>query len=343
MANEHAAAQGEGVGVGALGDPADEPAKESMTRRGLANHCVARVPYSDPMEDQPVTYVPAPSRLDASVNFVRVADVGRIEARYVRRTAEYVVVYLSSQTGCRQACRMCHLTATGQTKLRDTTRDEILEQADRVLDHYRTQQPATSVHYNFMARGEALLNHTILHDSGSLFDGLYQRADALDLRARFLVSTILPLEHGDRPLEDVFRRYHPEIYYSLYSMAPAFRKRWLPKAQPAEVALDRLAAWQRATYKLVKIHYAFIAGENDSEADVHAVCDALESRDLYAHINIVRYNPPSPAHGEEPPDAVIERNAAIFRARLAKARVRVIPRVGFDVQASCGMFVPPER
>ncbi len=269
---------------------------------------------------------------------MRLADVGRIEARYVRRADDYVVVYLSSQTGCRQACRMCHLTATGQTKLRDTTRDELLEQADRVLDHYRTQPPARSVHYNFMARGEPLLNHTLLHDSGSLLDGLWQRADALALRARFLVSTILPVEHGDRPLEDVFRRFHPEIYYSLYSMSPAFRRRWLPKAQPAEVALDRFAAWQRATYKIIKIHYAFIAGENDSERDVHAVCDALEAPSLYAHINIVRYNPPSPAHGEEPPDDVLERNAAIFRARLARARVRVIPRVGFDVQASCGMF-----
>ena len=292
------------------------------------------------VEDQSVapTYVPASSRLDASVNFVRQADVGRIEARYVRRTEDYVVVYLSSQTGCRQACRMCHLTATGQTRLRDTTRDEIVEQADRVLDHYRTQLSARTVHFNFMARGEPLLNHTVLHDSNALFDALWQRADALELRARFLVSTILPAEHGDRPLDDVFRHYHPEIYYSLYSMSPAFRRRWLPKAQPAEVALDRLAAWQRATYKIVKIHYAFIAGENDSERDVHAVCDALESRGLYAHVNIVRYNPPSPAHGEEPPDDVLERNAAIFRARLVKARVRVIPRVGFDVQASCGMF-----
>src|SRR5687767_10908171 len=79
--------------------------------------------------EEPVipTYVPAPSRLDASVNFVRAADVGRIEARYVRRTDDYVVVYLSSQTGCRQACRMCHLTATGQTKLRDPTHAELVE------------------------------------------------------------------------------------------------------------------------------------------------------------------------------------------------------------------------
>lgn len=279
------------------------------------------------------------STLDASVNFVRDADIGRIEARYVRRTEDYVVVYLSSQTGCRQACRMCHLTATGQTKLRDTTHDELVEQADQVLAHYRTQPAARQVHYNFMARGEPMLNHTVLNDSATLFDSLWARADALSLRARFLISTILPLEHGDRPLEDIFTRYHPEIYYSLYSMAPAFRKRWLPKAQPPEVALDRLAAWQRATYKLVKIHYAFIAGENDSEADVHGVCDAIEARGIYAHINIVRYNPPSPEHGSEPPDEVLERNAAIYRQRLPKARVRVIPRVGFDVKASCGMFV----
>lgn len=281
------------------------------------------------------------STVDASVNFVRQLDVGQIEARYVRRTDDYVVVYLSSQTGCRQACRMCHLTATGQTRLRDVTLDELVEQAEVVLDHYRGAAPARSVHFNFMARGEPLANPVVVHQSGELFDALWQRAKASGLRARFLVSTILPRELGSKPLEDVFDRYHPELYYSLYSTDEAFRRRWLPKALPVDEALDRLAAWQRATYKIIKIHYAFIAGENDGEADVHAVCDALEARGLYAHVNIVRYNPPSARHGLEPPEAVLQRNAAIFAARLPRARVRVIPRVGFDVHASCGMFVDP--
>jgi 23S rRNA (adenine2503-C2)-methyltransferase len=291
----------------------------------------------------PAEYVSHPSRQDASVNWDRPADVGRIEARYVRRCSDYVVVYLSSQTGCNQGCRMCHLTATGQTRLRDVTHEEFLEQADTVLDHYRRETPpARSVHFNFMARGEPLANPVLLEHADELLGELARRAIALRLRPRYLVSTIFPRQFGDRLLEDVFLSHHPEIYYSIYSVSERFRRRWLPKALPTDEALDRLASWQRSTYKICKIHYAFIAGENDSEADVHSICDALERRRLMVHVNIVRYNPHDPGrHGVEPPEEIIERNAQIYRARLPNARVRVIPRVGFDVQASCGMFLTP--
>jgi adenine C2-methylase RlmN of 23S rRNA A2503 and tRNA A37 len=281
---------------------------------------------------------------DPSVNWDRPADVGRIEARYVRRCPDYVVVYLSSQTGCDQGCRMCHLTATGQTDLRNVTHEEFLEQAETVLDHYRSATPpARSVHFNFMARGEPLLNPVLLSHADELLGELAQRAVALKLRPRYLVSTIFPKEMGDRLLEDVFVCYHPEIYYSIYSVCEHFRRRWLPKALPAEEALDRLVSWQRSTYKICKIHYAFIAGENDSEADVHAICDALESRRLMVHVNIVRYNPHDPRrHGVEPPEEIIQRNAKIYQSRLPYARVRIIPRVGYDVAASCGMFFAHE-
>ena len=289
-------------------------------------------------------YVPYASSEDASVNWDRPADVGRIEARYVRRRPEYAVVYLSSQTGCEQGCRMCHLTATGQTHLRDVTHAEFLEQADAVLEYYRrAAPPAESVHFNFMARGEPLANQLLLSNADELLGDLAGRAVALNLRPRHLVSTILPRELGERPLEDIFRVHHPEIYYSLYSMTESYRRRWLPKALPAEEGLDRLVSWQRQTYKICKIHYAFIAGENDAEADIHAICDALEKRRLMVHVNIVRYNSPDPdRRGVEPPEEIIQRNAAIYQSRLPYARVRVIPRVGFDVRASCGMFFAPE-
>jgi adenine C2-methylase RlmN of 23S rRNA A2503 and tRNA A37 len=239
---------------------------------------------------------------------------------------------------------MCHLTATGQTRLRDVTREEFLQQADTVLDYYRREAPpARSVHFNFMSRGEPLANHVLLTDADDLLGELGRRAVALGLRPRYLVSTILPKEFGDRLLEDVFLLYHPEIYYSIYSVDERFRRRWLPKALPVNEALDRLASWQRSTYKICKIHYAFIEGENDRETDVHAICDALESRKLMAHVNIVRYNSQDPRRlGVEPPEEVIQRNARIYQSRLPNARVRVIPRVGYDVAASCGMFIAPD-
>jgi adenine C2-methylase RlmN of 23S rRNA A2503 and tRNA A37 len=290
-------------------------------------------------------YTIHPSSQDASVNWDRPTDVGSIEARYVRRCPDYFVVYLSSQTGCNQGCRMCHLTATGQTQLRDVTHAEFIEQAETILDYYRASAPPTrNVHFNFMARGEPLANPVLLSHADELLGDLAQRAVAMELRPRYLVSTIFPRELDGRLLEDVFFIHHPEIYYSIYSVNERFRRRWLPKALPVEEALDRLASWQRSTYKICKIHYAFIEGENDSEADVHAICDALESRRLMVHVNIVRYNPHDPRrHGVEPPEEIIERNANIYRSRLPNARVRVIPRVGYDVHASCGMFLTPEE
>jgi 23S rRNA (adenine2503-C2)-methyltransferase len=284
------------------------------------------------------------SALDASVNWDRPADVGRLEARYVRRGPDYFVVYLSAQTGCAQGCRMCHLTATGQSRLRDATVAEMLEQARVVLDHYRREgAPARRVHFNFMARGEPLANRALLADADGLLGELSRMAVALGLRPRHLISTIYPRELGDRPLEDVFLAHHPEIHYSVYSVSERFRRRWLPKAQPAAVAFDALTAWQRGTHKIVTLHHAYIAGENDAEGDVHAICDAVEERGLMVHVNLVRYNPFDPArHGTEPPEEVLERNAAIYRARLPNARVGIIPRVGFDVAASCGMFFGPE-
>jgi adenine C2-methylase RlmN of 23S rRNA A2503 and tRNA A37 len=280
------------------------------------------------------------SRQDASVNWDRPADVGRLEARYVRRCPDYFVVYLSCQTGCAQGCRMCHLTATGQTRLRDATFGEMIEQARTVLAHYRCQgPPAHTVHFNFMARGEPLASRVLLGDADGLLGELSRLAVALGLRPRHLISTIYPRELGDRRLEDIFVTHHPDLHYSIYSMSDRFRRRWLPKALPAEAALDRLASWQRSTHKIVTLHHAYIAGENDAEGDVHAICDALEERGLMVQVNVVRYNPFDPErHGVEPAEEVIERNAAIYRSRLPNAPVSVIPRVGYDVAASCGMF-----
>ena len=280
------------------------------------------------------------STLDNSVNFVeKASNVGYFERRYVRRDNDKVLAYLSSQSGCDMACRMCFLTANGETALDNATLSDFLTQAADVLAHYDQQTPANMLHYNFMARGEPLNNPLILSDSTLLLSSLKKLADERDLACKYLISSIFPNTLGDREFKDIFPEILPEIYYSLYSVNPAFRRRWLGKALPAEVGLDKLKAWADFSGKTPKVHFAFIEGQNDSEEDMVAMAESINARGLKVNINIVRYNPASARYGAESSEAVIERNVQILRELVQPTKLRIVPKVGFDVNASCGMFI----
>jgi len=287
------------------------------------------------------------SEMDASVNFVTKGDYpGMIEARYVRRSPDYFIIYLSSQTGCQKACRFCHLTQTGQTAYQDVTLEQYMDQADRVFSHYDQQeQPARSVHFNFMSRGEVFANQLLLNGAGSeLIDGLKRRAVQRGLIPRIKFSTIMPKELDQIELADLFPGHNPDIYYSLYSMDPNFRKHWMPKALPAEQSLEKLLRWQQLTRKIPVLHWALIEGENDDEDTIDTICAAVNAIGLRADFNLVRYNPFSDRQGREPEIEVIERVAGQLAAGVPGTKVKIVGRVGYDVKASCGMFVPgPER
>ena len=286
------------------------------------------------------------STIDESRNFVLVPEAGgMVEARYVRRCAEYFIVYVSSQTGCRKACRMCHLTQTGQVHANNLTIDEIVNQAIEVLSWYDGHAaPAKVVHFNFMARGEPFANTHILEDGAALVSRLCAEAFRRHLIPRVKMSSIFPAEldavHG---LAELFGGYNPDVYYSIYSVDPHFRRRWLPKAMAPDNALEMLRDYQLQTRKIPVLHFAFIEGENDSEDSVRSICAKVNKMRLRVDVNIVRYNPHSPRVGREPDENIIQRNAMIMERCLPGCRVKVVPRVGFDVKASCGMFVSQQE
>jgi 23S rRNA (adenine2503-C2)-methyltransferase len=142
-------------------------------------------------------------------------------------------------------------------------------------------------------------------------------------------------------LDEVFdrRATQPVIFYSLYSMNSRFRRRWLPKALDPALALDKLAAWQQLTGGEVVLHWAFIEGENDDSDTIQEIIDAVRSRGLRVRFNLVRYNPYSPAQGQEPTMPVLQNCFDALSDAFGDPRSRIVPRVGHDVKASCGMFM----
>ena len=280
------------------------------------------------------------SELDHSVNFVEQQLVGFLESRFVRKCDEYFIAYLSSQTGCNRGCTFCHLTATGQTSFTDSSHNDFMAQAIQVFKHYRNQNnPAKYMHYNFMARGEPLANQILLDSGDELLSKLGQIAKDEGLPAKFNISTIMPLTLK-KSLVDIFHYINPTIYYSLYSTNPEWRKKWMPGAMEVSKALELLAEYQDFSKKIIKIHFPFIAGENDSSEDVNNICDAIEKAGLICEFNLVRYNPASENQGIESSDLVIGQNIHLLMERFKfNTKVQIIPRVGFDVKASCGMFV----
>lgn len=285
------------------------------------------------------------SELDSSVNFV--LDNG-LECRFVQRSADYFIIYVSSHNGCNKACRFCHLTQTGQTDYDSTFFNEYIEQVTIVLEHWKNNiefysTKPVKVHVNFMARGEPLDNPIIRNRWGDLSTEIYDliRQYVPGAAVKFKISTILPesIESTDSLLDNLKKGIKPEIYYSMYSGDEDFRRRWIPKAMSLSKSLCFVNKLMHAGIP-VTFHYSLIKKENSRIIDEKAFIAKLNEYDVKgAKFNLVRYNPYSKAQGEEANDRQIMNYLSVVNDSGLFKSVKTIPKVGFDVKASCGMFI----
>lgn len=254
---------------------------------------------------------------------------GLVECRFVQRVHTQIIAYLSSQTGCNKACRFCHLTQTGQTSMDDITPEIFALQLHKILsDNIDSIIKDVKLNINFMARGEPLANSYIRNNWIEVKSALITVAEEYGINPsliKFNISTIIPRD-VEQSASDIFGiNKDTWIYWSYYSHQMAFRKRWMPNASSIDRCLEFIGDYPR-----VVVHNAFIDKENDKTNKLKAM--------LLAHpewkMNIVRYNPYSEKQGEE------AKNIDDIIAELMPfTGTQVVPRVGFDVKASCGMFV----
>jgi adenine C2-methylase RlmN of 23S rRNA A2503 and tRNA A37 len=282
------------------------------------------------------------SKEDASINLILHDN---IETRYVRRPGKDIL-YLSSQTGCSQLCKMCWLTATGQIHARNVTVDEYVEQLNVGINHLKfdLKERNEILHINFMARGEPLLNEHLadhwfelmLHTELMLAE--FQKSyKPMYKKIVPIISSIIPKNMIDL---SKFEYIKPRLYWSAYSFDHKFRKRWLPNALPFLHGMEKLQQYHEMGGE-VGVHFAFIEGENDQPKNVENMARLLAHTKMPLKINIVRYNPPNDKSRESPIQTILE-NMSILKEILPTARIKMVDRIGTDVMASCGMFVEGE-
>ena len=140
-----------------------------------------------------------------------------------------------------------------------------------------------TVSFKCMARGEPLSSSVVvlLHNRRLSHRSIYGMF--YKLRAEVKISSILPTRVGGfykrivpyrKILDSMFDHdslMRVRLYYSLYSVRPEFRRRWLPKAHDPEIAGEILTGLRG---QLV-IHHALIAGENGSHTDGRSIVDWL--------------------------------------------------------------------
>lgn len=293
------------------------------------------------------------SKIDKSINIIN----NNYESRFVQRSDNYFIVYVSGHNGCSQFCRMCHLTHTRQTSMADADIENMANQIkgtiEAALDNQSINVGALKkVHINFMARGDALLNQYV----ASRWNELEQRLSSIvhsalqrtDIPVLYLVSTIFPSSLNTEQTMNILKQFvaadnPPRLYWSAYPMiTDKERARWLPMATNINKSLDFFDAYGymlevAGKPRKNKIHFALIEHQNIDIA--HQVFSQKLRQDggEPKHINLVLYNPPFAGHSNEASEQDYRKVSGIYRD--AGHTVKIIPRVGTDVKASCGTFV----
>lgn len=286
------------------------------------------------------------SSVTPCTNFLIDYKGGVIEARYVRKADNYVALYVSSHNGCSMGCNFCHLTQNGDTKMNHVDIATYEGQMRMVLDHYRQERDAgrcvvaERCNINFMSKGDAMANKYVVNQYPKMWEMMDRVCREYGLDAKPNISTIMPNTVKNHKLIDIFGDSPVWLYYSLYSMNPVFRKRWLPNAMPAEEALDKLKAYQEQKNRVITFHFTLIKGHNDNMADIYRMAEELRQRNFNGKLNLVRFNPhPSVSDVESDPHKINEI-FDILSSIFNNPKSYIVPRLDVNTKTPCGMFVP---
>jgi len=260
---------------------------------------------------------------DGTIKFVfSVPDGPRIETVLLKDEGR-VTLCISSQAGCRMACRFC---ATGQLGFRaDLTAAQIVDQVYRVR--------ATGVEVDnvvYMGMGEPFENYdSVLRSARLLHD-----PEGQNIGQRRITISTCGLPDGIARLAD--EGLQVRLAVSLHAPTDEVRRELMPMARQFSIAetLQAVENYQIKTHRRVTIEYCLIRGMNDLPDQARALLGIL--RGIDAGVNLIEFNPFPGCPFQPSPKSSVQHFAHVLRDGGLETAIRF--RRGRSIKAACGQL-----
>lgn len=240
-------------------------------------------------------------------------------------TEKRVTGCISSQVGCKFACRFCASGLIGFK--RNLNCSDIMNE----LLYLKNNSPGGLLtHIVFMGTGEPLDNYDNVLKAIRIINFDY----GLNIGARRITVSTCGIIPGIKRLSA--EALQIELSVSLHSADDKIRSKLMPinKTYPLEELIIACREYVEKTNRQVTFEYVMVEGINSHLRDAIKLCKIL--RRLNCKVNLIPFNPVQ--EGEfYPPD---KRQILLFKERLLKSGVNVTLRKprGQDIEAACGQL-----
>lgn len=279
-------------------------------------------------------YIPIPkiirteTSLDGTKKFLfELADAHTVESVLIPDETRQTLC-ISSQVGCRQACRFCLTGSQGFT--RDLAAYEIVDQVLEISHILREEGMRGITNIVLMGMGEPLAN----------FDEV--------LKALKLITSASGLGFSPRRVTVSTDGLIPEIEklgrtgvkvnlaVSLNATTDEVRNRIMPvnKRFPIKELLAACKRFPLEPRRRITFEYVMLRGVNDSVEDAQRLSKLL--RGLKCKVNLIPFNPFPGSEFKRPGDAAVRRFQKVLLDAHFTAPVR--ESRGRDISAACGQL-----
>jgi 23S rRNA (adenine2503-C2)-methyltransferase len=235
---------------------------------------------------------------------------------------------ISSQVGCRLACRFC-LTGSGGF-LRDLKAFEIIDQAQEVLRMLRREGARDITNIVLMGMGEPLANFEEVVKAIQIItsnSGLGISSRRVTLSTAGLVPEIAALAKTGAKVN---------LAVSLNATTDEARDRIMPvnKRYPIKALLAACRRFPLDPRRRITFEYVMLNSVNDTEDDARRLARLLKG--IHCKINLIPFNPFPGSEFKRPDDTVVRRFQKILLDHHYTAPVR--ESRGSDISAACGQL-----